>query len=132
MSTTNIDYGQAQIKAFNEAAAAGEIAFDPQAVHEAVRLYGQMIIGLQKVRQKLTLAKDAKGFGGFTSGQQLQAGFVNKAADGIEVINQLIDGAMRLQEAYLRAGRLISEADQVSADRLKIMGDAAGVGGGIQ
>ncbi|MEV4237996.1 hypothetical protein AB0J47_22780 [Nocardia sp. NPDC049737] len=128
MSTTNIDYGQAQIKAFNDAAAAGEIAFDPQAVHEAVQLYDQMIIGLQKISDKLRTVKDAKGFGGFPSGHQLQDGFSNKAADGIKVINQLIDGAMRLQEAYLRAGRLISEADQVNANRVKIAGDLSGMG----
>ncbi|MGW4769899.1 hypothetical protein ACWEO2_17865 [Nocardia sp. NPDC004278] len=132
MVEAQIDYGRAEIKAFDDAARAGVIEFDPQSVHEAVQLYSQMIIALQKVRDKLRTVKDARGFGGFPSGQELQAGFSNKAAEGVEVLSQLIDGAMRLQEAYLRAGRLLSEADQVNADRIKIVGDAQGIGDGAQ
>ncbi|WP_063045956.1 hypothetical protein [Nocardia pseudovaccinii] len=132
MSAANIDYGQAQIKAFNDAASAGVIQLDPQAVHEAVQLYDQMINGLGKIRDKLRAAKEGKGFGGFPSGQELQAGFSNKAAEGIEVVNQLIDGAMRLQEAYLRAGRLITEADQLNANRIRILGDTPEMGNEAQ
>ena len=132
MTKTNLDFGQAEISAFNEAARSGTIQFDEHAVRDAVQLYDQMINGLYKVREKLRTAKEAKGFGGFPSGQELQAGFSNKAADGIEVVNQLIDGAMRLQEAYLRAGQLITEADQVNADRIKIVRNAPGMGDGTQ
>ena len=132
MVKAQIDYGRAEIKAFNDAARAGAIEFDPQAVHEAVQLYGQMVNELTKVRDKLDSAKDAKGFGGFPSGQELQAGFSAKAAAGIEVINQLIDGAMRLQEAYLRAGRLITEADQLNANRIRLLGNAPGIGNGTE
>ncbi|WP_433524044.1 hypothetical protein ACQPZ2_02055 [Nocardia pseudovaccinii] len=132
MTKTNLDFGQAEISAFNEAARSGTLHFDEQSVREAVQLYGQMIIGLRKIREKLRAATDSKGFGGFPSGKELQDGFSNKAAEGMQVINQLIDGAMRLQEAYLRAGRLITEADQVNADRTKILEDASGMGGGTQ
>ncbi|MGO4615642.1 hypothetical protein AB4305_14805 [Nocardia sp. 2YAB30] len=128
MSTANIDYGQTRINAFNDAARAGVIEFDPLAVEEAVRLYDQMVNGLTKIRDKLIRLQDAKGFGGFPSGQELQQGFSNKAAEGVEVINQLIDGAMRLQEAYLRAGQLIAEADQLNANRIKLLGDMPEMG----
>ncbi|MGV9611361.1 hypothetical protein [Nocardia xishanensis] len=128
MTTGNIDFGQAAISAFNEAARSGTIHFDEQAVRDAVRLYNQMITGLVKIRDKLIRAQDATGFGGFPSGQDLQRGFSNKASEGITVVNQLIDGAMRLQEAYLRAGRLISEADQLNADRITRLANTSEMG----
>lgn len=128
MTSANIELGQAEIAAFNEAARSGSIRFEEHAAREAVQLYDQMIDGLTKVRTKLIRAQDATGFGGFTSGQELQQGFAKKAAEGISVVNQLIDGAMRLQEAFLRAGQLISEADQLNAGRISLLGSAPGTG----
>lgn len=128
VTSANIKLGQAEIAAFNEAARSGSIRFEEHTVREAVQLYDQMIDGLTKVRTKLTRAQDATGFGGFASGQDLQRGFSNKAAEGIGVINQLIDGAMRLQEAFLRAGQLISEADQLNAGRIKLLENTPGTG----
>lgn len=115
MAQSPVDLGQAQIAAFNDAAAAGLIKFDPAAVQQAVALYTQMINGLSTARQRLDTAVNAHGFGGFTSAQELQSGFIGKARAGIDVINQLIEGAMRLQEAYLRAGNMLAEADQKNA-----------------
>lgn len=124
----SIDYGQSAITAFNEAASAGAIKFDPAAVKEAVRMYTQMISGLTTIRQRLGEAAQTQGFGGFPSGQELQAGFAGKAREGIDVINQLIEGAMRLQEAYLRAGNLLEEADQKNAAALQFAAQSAGSG----
>ncbi|CAM4377691.1 hypothetical protein NONI108955_23460 [Nocardia ninae] len=121
----DVDYGQAEIAAFNAAAEAGTIEFDPAAVTEAVGLYDRMIAGLYQIRDRMRDAVFQTGFGGFESGLELQRGFCNKAADGINAINQLIEGAMRLQEAYLRAGNLISEADQRNADTLRFVAEAA-------
>ncbi|MFC9432985.1 hypothetical protein [Nocardia sp. NPDC057030] len=121
----SIDYGQSAITAFNAAAGAGSINFDPAAVKEAVGLYTQMINGLTTTRQRLEEAVKAQGFGGFQSGQELQSGFISKAREGIDVINQLIEGAMRLQEAYLRAGNLLEDADQKNAAALRFAAQAA-------
>lgn len=128
MTGANIKLGQAEIAAFNEAARSGSIRFEEHAAREAVQLYDQMINGLGKIRDKLGTVKDSTGFGGFASGQELQQGFSNKASEGIAVVSQLIDGAMRLQEAFLRAGQLISEADQVNASRVKLLGDTPETG----
>lgn len=125
----DVDYGQAEIAAFNTAAGAGAIRFDPAAVAQAVGLYEQMISGLFTIRDRLQGAAQASGFGGFESGQQLQRGFSNKAAEGINVINQLIEGAMKLQEAYLRAAGQISDADQRNADTLRFAAQNAGLDG---
>ncbi|MET7771422.1 hypothetical protein [Nocardia sp. NPDC005366] len=127
MAQSSIDYGQAEIAAFNEAARAGTIRYDEGVVREAVRLYDQMIVGLQTIRGRLKRAQEATGFGGFQSSVELQTGFANKAANGIIVLDQLIAGVMRLQEAYLRAGNMLSEADQMSADALRFLaGEEAG------
>ncbi|MFI9511252.1 hypothetical protein [Nocardia sp. NPDC052566] len=123
----SIDYGQAKISALNEAARAGVFRFDPAAVQEIVGLYEQMISQLHKIRDKLGTAKDAKGFGGFESAKQLQRGFSNKATEGIAVMNQLIEGAMRLQEAYLRAGDRTVEADRINARAISFAAQNSGL-----
>ncbi|MFJ1459450.1 hypothetical protein [Nocardia sp. N2S4-5] len=127
MAEPSIDFGQAEIEAFNNAAAAGAIHYDETSVRQAVQIYDKMIHGLQAVRKKLLQLTEAHGFGGFPTGQELQQGFSGKAISGVEVIDQLIDGAMRLQEAYLRAGGLISEADHVNGERIKTVATAGGI-----
>jgi hypothetical protein len=125
---TSIDFGQAEIQAFNSAVSAGIIHYEEDVARQAVQQYDRMIDGLKKIRKKLHDASDAQGFGGFQTGKELQAGFSKKAQDGMAAVTQLIDGAMRLQEAYLRAGGLIEEADHLNADRLKLLMDPAEAG----
>ncbi|BCK58991.1 hypothetical protein [Nocardia wallacei] len=131
MNNPGIDFGQAEIEAFNNAAATGSVHYDENAVRQAAQLYQNAIDTLVETRTKLSSIQDNSGFGGFRTGQELQQGFSNKARNGVAVINQLIDGAMRLQEAYLRAGGLIDEADRVNSDRLKIASKSAGMGSGL-
>ncbi|MFD3706891.1 hypothetical protein ACFWUP_27450 [Nocardia sp. NPDC058658] len=114
-----IDYGQAKISALNEAARAGQFSFDPVAVDEVVRTYDQMILGLTEIRHRLGDAVSASGFGSIPSAQELQSGFTKKATQGQTVIGELIDGAMRLQEAYLRAAGRIVDADAVNSQRIR-------------
>lgn len=128
MAKPNVDYGQAEIQVFGNAAAEGVVQYDHDVAQQAAQVYDRAIIQLTDIRMKLGAVTEAKGFGGFQTGQELQAGFSNKARDGIEVITQLIDGAMRLQEVYLRAGGLIAEADQVNGKRLQLLSDSDGMG----
>ncbi|MFD3425305.1 hypothetical protein [Nocardia fluminea] len=122
----SIDYGQAKISALNEAARAGNFSFDPAAVDEVVASYDQMIQGLTKIRHRLGSAVDGSGFGSIPSAQELQQGFSNKAVQGQAVIGDLIDGAMRLQEAYLRAAGKIVDADAVNGQRIKLQTNGLG------
>lgn len=128
MSTPNFNYGQSEIKAFNDAVGSGVVKFDEQAVLDAKRLYDSMIDGLAKIRDKLDTAAHFDGFGGFDSSRQLQAGFSSKATEGIAIVNQLIDAAMQLQTAYLRAGGKLTEADQVNSNRIRFLGQTSGGG----
>ncbi|WP_063126752.1 hypothetical protein [Nocardia fusca] len=128
MNQTAIDYGQAQIAAFINGAAAGEIRYDPDVARQAASEYQKMIIGLIEIRDRLLEAINPNGFGGFKSAQDLQKGFGRKASDGVDVLNQLVEGAMRLQEAYFRAGNMIAEADQCNASRTRFVADSAALG----
>ncbi|MCP2290836.1 hypothetical protein APR08_003764 [Nocardia amikacinitolerans] len=127
----SFDYGRAEIDAFNSAARAGSIHYEESAVREAVALYDKMIAGLLEITQRMEKAVNATGFGGFESSKQLQQGFSTKAADGISVVQQLIEGAMRLQEAYLRAGGMIGEADQRNADMMRYASETSGIEGNL-
>ncbi|MCP2298341.1 hypothetical protein APR11_004786 [Nocardia amikacinitolerans] len=127
MAQTQLDYGEAEIAAFNEAARAGLIHYDEAAVREAVGLYDAAIETLLKVQDRIHAATQATGFGGFQSGKELNDGFSRKAQEGIEVIGQLIQGAMRLQEAYFRAGNLITEADQMNAAAIRFATQTSGL-----
>lgn len=115
---TTIDYGQRHIEMFGRAAKAGSFHFDPAAVDEVVRSYATMILELEAVADRLRAAEAVDGFGAIDSARELRHGFARKASDGIQVVEQLVDGAMRLQEAYLRAADRIADADDVGAQRL--------------
>jgi hypothetical protein len=128
MNQTAIDYGQAQITAFSHAAAAGEIKYEPDVARQAAAEYQKMIIGLREIRNRLQTVADPQGFGGFQSSTELQRGFAQKTVDGLAVLNQLIEGAMTLQEAYLRSGNLITEADQTNAMLTQFVADNSELG----
>ncbi|MFD6390966.1 hypothetical protein [Nocardia sp. NPDC060259] len=126
MTGVQLDYGQAQTAALTAAArAAGTLNFDPNAVDELVALYDRMVTGLQDVRVQLQAATRASGFGDIPTAQELAKGFAGKATDGIAVVDQLIDGALRLQEAFLCAGGRLEDADTVNSTRIRIAGAAA-------
>ncbi|WP_431963341.1 hypothetical protein [Nocardia sp. bgisy134] len=111
MAKTAFDYGQADIAAFKQGAQSGSIKFDPQAVTDVVQVYDTLIRGLEEQLERVRTAANISGFGGFPSTQQLAAGFAGKAEQYIEVLVQSIEGAIRLQEAYLIAGNRLDEAD---------------------
>lgn len=126
MATPQIDYGQAEIAVFREAVSSGALHFDPAACLEAKDAYDELIQGLREIKGKLYKATVVSGFGGFQSAIELQEGFRKKAVDGMAALDQLIDGAMQLQETYLRAGGLMEEADAVYANRVKTLSENIG------
>ncbi|MFI6219024.1 hypothetical protein ACIBEH_00580 [Nocardia salmonicida] len=122
MAGIELDYGQDQAAALTAAArAAGTLNFDPHAVDELVALYDRMITGLRTVRADIQTATQSSGFGDIPTAAALAKGFSDKATDGIAVIDKLIDGAMRLQEAYLCAGGRLDEADSVNSARIRLV-----------
>ncbi|MBY8858555.1 hypothetical protein K7711_18900 [Nocardia sp. CA2R105] len=132
MGTLRIDFGNAEIKVFNEAVAAGSFSISADAAQQAKRQYDLMLSELARVRQTFKSATHFSGFGGFRSAQELQDGFVGKAIVGMAVIDQLTDVVRQIQVAYLRAGKQFAEADQIDAARLKQLTTAAVDAGGLQ
>lgn len=116
-----IDYGQSLIAAFNSAAGSGQFHFDPAAVDQVVDKYDEFIDGAEKIKDHLKDAESRTGFGDIPSAKELQTGFQGKATEGLAVIDQLIDGAMRIQEAYLRAADRIADADSINQKRITML-----------
>ncbi|ATL66781.1 hypothetical protein [Nocardia terpenica] len=121
-----VDYGQADIAAFKQGALSGHIKFDPQAVDDVVRVYDVLIDGLKEERKRIRDITNVAGFGGFPSTQQLASGFTAKAAQLADVLDQFIEGAMHLQEAYLIAGGKIKEAEAKNAQAIRFAGQQIG------
>ncbi len=122
-----VEHGRAEIQAFSQAAGAGQLEFDKDAVREVVRLYDVLIDGLVAEQRYIKDALVLAGFGGFGSTQQLAAGFSNKANQLFDVLTQFIEGAMMLQQAYLRAGQMYEEADQKNAAALRFTAESNGL-----
>lgn len=129
VAETTVDCGQAQIAAFNAAAGAGTLRYEEGVAGDAAAQYDTMIVGLYEIRGKLDSAANVASFGGFASAKELQSGFANKATERVAVIEQLIEGAMRLKEAYLRAGNLIQDADAQNAVTLRFASDSESLKG---
>ncbi|WP_446223011.1 hypothetical protein ACTWPB_25255 [Nocardia sp. IBHARD005] len=121
-----LDYGQAEIGAFLEGARNGQFNFNPDAVRQMVAVYDTLLAVLTNVRKDMKNAVYAKGFGGFESAQELQAGFGGKAAEGIDAIDQVIVGILDLQEAHLRSARLVTEVDELSQKRIRLAEEGIG------
>ncbi|WP_155980939.1 hypothetical protein [Nocardia sp. CNY236] len=119
-----VDYGQAQIQAFNDAAASGNLEFDEGVVREVVRQLDTVIDGLQAEIRTVDAECRLDGMGGFRSSRQLGQGFTWKAEQYQEVLQQHVAGAMRLQEAFLRAAGLFEEADGRHAAAFRVLGDS--------
>ncbi|MBF6333356.1 hypothetical protein [Nocardia transvalensis] len=126
----NIDYGQAEIAAFKQqaeaAAQSGHFLFDSQVVDDLVRLYDHLIEDLNSELKRIQAVYDVTSFGGFPSTQQLANGFNNKARDFGTTLAQLIEGAMRMQEAVLLAGGKTTEAEAKNTQAIQFSAQALG------
>lgn len=114
-----IDYGQAQIGAFREVAASGTFQYSEDGVRAIVDWYDLMIREILAIRESLDQATDIGSFGGFESAKELRAGFIWKATEGQHVLNQIIDGIYEIQEGFLIAGQMFTDADERSQRRIQ-------------
>ncbi|WP_459549741.1 hypothetical protein [Nocardia sp. X0981] len=110
-----IEESRAEIVRFRQAAHAGTVKFDPDAARRCAELYDRQADRLIFLRQRLEEAADLRGFGGFVSAQQLQAGFGHKARDAAALLDHYIEAAYRMKEAFLISGGLYEEADAANA-----------------
>ncbi|WP_278261337.1 hypothetical protein [Nocardia sp. AG03] len=115
-----INYGQAEIGGFVQRSGTGEFSFEPDEARAAVREIDAFIKGLSASRLSIRNGETVTGFGTLPSGIELQEGFRNKANSAGNAINQLIQGAMQVQEGFLRSAGLLEDADDLSARRIAL------------
>jgi hypothetical protein len=97
MNRTAIDHGHAQITAFSNAADEGEIRYTPDV---ACRAAVEGPEDDQRVPGNPKSTADGNrtpGVGAFRFALDLQSGFGRTAADGLTILDQLVQGAMQLQ-----------------------------------
>lgn len=116
-----IEESRAEIIRFRQAAHAGTVKFDPDAARRCAELYDRQADRLIFLRQRLEEAADLRGFGGFVSAQQLQAGFGHKARDAAALLDHYIEAAYRMKEAFLISGGLYEEADAANAAAVRAL-----------
>ncbi|MGQ4596524.1 hypothetical protein [Nocardia sp. R6R-6] len=114
-----IETSRADIARFKEAARAGAVQFDPAAARRCAELYDRQADQLLHLQQRLESTAELGGFGGFSSAQQLQAGFSHKARDAAALLDHYIEAAYRMKEAFLISGGLFEEADAANAAALR-------------
>lgn len=114
-----IETSQADITRFLQAARGGTVTFDPDAARRCAETYQQQADRLAELQQHLDSVSELRGFGGFFSAQQLQAGFSRKARDAAELLDQYIAAAYRMKEAFLTSAGLYEEADSANAAALR-------------
>lgn len=110
-----IENSRADIARFRQEAHAGTVTFDPAAARRCAEFYEQQADRLIYLQQRLESVTEPRGFGGFVSAQQLQAGFGHKARDAAALLDHYIEAAYRMKEAFLISGGLYEEADAANA-----------------
>lgn len=118
-----MDIGQGQAAALWEQAGAGTFRMDSGAAKQCADVFVQFAESLQDELDTAQQNLRAEGFGGFGSSVQLQEGFTNKGTKLNEVLVGLQEAALRMAAAYLRAGQLFEEADDMNRQALIVSGE---------
>ncbi|GAA5046803.1 hypothetical protein [Nocardia callitridis] len=116
-----MEVGQSAANALYEQAAGGTFRMDADAARRCAEVYTRLVdTTLEPELDRATNLMALKGFGGFESAIALQGGFSNKGAELVEALKGMIEAALKMAAAYMRAGQLIEEADALSAQSIRI------------
>ncbi|MBF6351085.1 hypothetical protein IU448_18990 [Nocardia flavorosea] len=118
-----MDIGQGQAAALWEQAGAGTFRMDSGAAKRCADVFVQFAESLQDELKTAQQSFQAEGFGGFESATQLQTGFTDKGSKLKEALVGLQEAALRMAAAYLRAGQLFEEADDMNRQALVVAGE---------
>lgn len=119
-----INYGQAEIHAFANQVATGEVRFERDAALGVVAELQKLLEGVHDSRNEMKKGEDVYGFGTLPSGNELQDGFRNKATLSRDAFRQYMEAIMQVQETVLRAADAIPEADSINSRRLQLAAEA--------
>lgn len=118
-----MDIGQGQAAALWEQAGAGTFRMEAGAAQLCADVFVRFADSLSDEFARAGETRQVAGFGGFDSASQLQTGFADKGAKLIEALIGLQEAALRMAAAYLRAGQLFDEADDMNRQALAIAGE---------
>ncbi|WP_459547580.1 hypothetical protein [Nocardia sp. X0981] len=118
-----MDIGQGQAAALWEQAGAGTFRMEAGAAQRCADVFVQFSESLDDELTTVQQSLRAEGFGGFESATQLQSGFTEKSAKLAEALVSLKEAALRMAAAYLRAGQLFEEADDMNRQAMLVAGD---------
>nr|WP_221333027.1 hypothetical protein [Nocardia transvalensis] len=99
-------------------------------VHErCARRYEQLADEVEQQLRTLRAAVSLPGFGGFESGNALRRGFEDKAAQGLDRLQEYADAARQLAAALRAAATAYAEHEaDISAAIGRVGADTVGVG----
>lgn len=120
-----MDIGQGQAAALWEQAGAGTFRMEAGAAQRCADVFVQFAESLGDELRTARESLQADGFGGFESAIQLQKGFTYKGGKLSEALVGLQEAALRMAAAYLRAGQLFEEADDMNRKAMLLAGEGA-------
>ncbi|WP_063063901.1 hypothetical protein [Nocardia violaceofusca] len=110
-----MDVGQSTANALYQQAVDGTFRMEPGAAQkcaEVFQRFASTTLDTQIARSQDLHA--LSGFGGFNSAKELQSGFEGKGQALTEALQGMRAAAFKMAAAYLRAGQLLTEADEMN------------------
>lgn len=118
-----MDIGQGQAAALWEQAGAGTFRMEAGAAQRCADVFVRFSESLDDELAAADEACRAEGFGGFDSAIELQDRFAEKGGKLKEALVGLKEAALRMAAAYLRAGQLFEEADNMNRQAIALAGE---------
>ncbi|WP_280398667.1 hypothetical protein [Nocardia carnea] len=118
-----MDIGQGQAAALWEQAGAGTFRMEAGAAQRCADVFVRFAESIDDELAMTQRSLRAEGFGGFGSAIELQDGFAKKGTKLHEALLGLQEAALKMAAAYLRAGQLFEEADDMNRRALVLAGE---------
>lgn len=118
-----MDVGQGQAVDLWQQAGAGTFRMEPEAARQCAEVFQRFAESLDEQVKDAEFTQHAEGFGGFRSAIDLQDGFANKGKGLSEALLGAQEVSLRMAAAYLRAGQLFEEADDMNRRAIVLAGE---------
>lgn len=96
---------------------------EPEAARQCAEVFQRFAESLEEQVREAEDTFHTEGFGGFASAIELQGGFADKGKKLSEALLGAQEAALRMAAAYLRAGQLFEEADDMNRQAMVLAGE---------
>jgi len=120
-----MDVGQQNANALWQQAVSGTFRMERGTAEECAKAYTRLVdtVLVEQIEVADRLRR-LSGFGGFSSAQELQAGFEAKGEATREALVGIQEAALRMAAAFLQAGGAFDEADAMNKRAMDAAGKA--------